>query len=106
MLEVFTALDGSKDDIMKAVVAAGDDLQKKMMTVIPLLQTTLAGPLAAYGFPAGGPGIMQGVGAFTKASALEGGEVLKEGMDMLKQAMMGQTPAEEATTAFKAKLAA
>ena len=56
MLQVFTALQDKQDDIMTAVAAAGDDLQKKMMTVIPLLQTTLAGPLAEYGFPAGGPG--------------------------------------------------
>jgi len=80
MLEVFTALQGNKTEIEAAVTAAGDDLQKKMMTVIPLLQNTLAGPLATYGFPAGGPGIMAGIGAFTKASLTEGEpSVLKEG---------------------------
>ena len=56
MIEVFTALQTKEEEIKAAVTAAGDDLQKKMMTVIPLLQGTLAGPLAAYGFPPGGPG--------------------------------------------------
>jgi len=107
MLEVFTALQGNKTEIEAAVTAAGDDLQKKMMTVIPLLQNTLAGPLATYGFPAGGPGIMAGIGAFTKASLTEGEpSVLKEGMDMLKQKMMGSPVADDKIEAFKAKLQA
>jgi len=74
MLEVFTALQGNKTEIEAAVTAAGDDLQKKMMTVIPLLQNTLAGPLATYGFPAGGPGACRpGVSAL-RAPALGGAE--------------------------------
>ena len=57
MAEVFEALKTDQDQITKAVAEAGDDLQKKMMLVIPLLQGVLAAPLQKYGFPAGGPGV-------------------------------------------------
>lgn len=59
MIEVFERLEADQDVIKTAIAEAGDDIQKKMMTVIPLLQKTLAGPLQAYGFPAGGPGAPQ-----------------------------------------------
>jgi len=107
MLEVFEKLEADQEMIKTSIAEAGDDIQKKMMTVIPLLQKTLAGPLEAYGFPPGGPGplyhlfsiarvvsmlylahallhtdsgIMQGVAAFQQAEKLEGGGVLVEGM--------------------------
>ncbi|KAL1515677.1 hypothetical protein AB1Y20_002294 [Prymnesium parvum] len=105
MLEVFEKLEADQEMIKTSIAEAGDDIQKKMMTVIPLLQKTLAGPLEAYGFPPGGPGIMQGVAAFQQAEKLEGGGVLVEGMGMLKSGMMGIFPPAEAIAAMKAKLA-
>ena len=52
MLKTLQALDGEKEKVKELIVAAGDDQQKKMMTVVPKLQEILKPVLEEFGFPA------------------------------------------------------
>ena len=78
--------------------------QLKMQKLIPALNETLGGPMQEAGFPPPPMGTMQGVMAFTQASALEGGECIKEGVDMLKAALMGNFPSQEKLAEITSKL--
>ena len=76
-----------------------------MTKLIPALNETLGAPMQEAGFPPPPMGTMQGVMAFTQASTLEGGECIKDGVDMLKQAMMGSFPDAAKLADLQAKLA-
>ena len=92
--------------------------QKKLMSLIPKIQGLLAPALQEYGFPPAGPGappaqrarlragpdhrahatgMMQAMVAFTAAAALEGGECIAKGRDMLTKAMSGTFPTADET---------
>merc|ERR1712159_751401 len=97
MLDVINRLDEDQEEVKAEITQAGDDMQKRIMNVIPVLQKTLAAPLEKYGFPAGGPGIMSGVVAFQKIvdSNPDAAADIKDGMDLLKKGMMGTFPSSE-----------
>ena len=50
-------------------------------------------------------GIMQGVMAFTQVQMMPGGECIKDGVDMLKAAMMGTFPSDAQLADINVKLA-
>uniref|UniRef100_A0A7S0LMS8 Protein C10 n=1 Tax=Coccolithus braarudii TaxID=221442 RepID=A0A7S0LMS8_9EUKA len=103
MVEIFDCLTEERATIAAAISEAGSDFQMKFIKVMPLLQNVLAKPLVKYGFPAGGPGIMQGVQAFMK---LKEDEAIAEGMALLQAGLMGNTPSEEEVVAIRVKLSA
>jgi len=102
--KVIEILETNAATIKELITAAGDDQQKKMMTVVPTLQGYLTPLLVEYEFPPPPMGMMAAMMAFTTASKLEGGEILTEGMEVLKNGMMGNFPAEEKIVAMKEKL--
>mmetsp|Transcript_43932 Transcript_43932/g.99344 ORF Transcript_43932/g.99344 Transcript_43932/m.99344 type:complete len:126 (-) Transcript_43932:394-771(-) len=104
LLKVITILEANEASIKQLITAAGDDQQKKMMTVVPALQALLGPVLVEFGFPPPPMGMMASMMSFTELSQGEGGDVLKEGMESLKAGMMGNFPTSEEIAAVKAKL--
>lgn len=51
MLKTMSALETDQQAIKDLILEAGDDQQKKMMTVVPKLQTLIKPVLDEFGFP-------------------------------------------------------
>jgi hypothetical protein len=51
LLKVITILEANEASIKQLITEAGDDQQKKMMTVVPALQALLGPVLVEFGFP-------------------------------------------------------
>ena len=47
----FEAMEAARGELEEKITEAGDDVQKKMKNVIPLLQQILGEPLVKHGFP-------------------------------------------------------
>lgn len=110
MLAVINSLETKLPELQAALQQAGDDPQKKMMLVVPVLQNALATPMSQFGFPPGPGGLMQGMSAFqliTSSCLPDSADhaVLTQAQDTLKGGMMGAFPDPATIASLKAALA-
>lgn len=103
MVEVISTLQKNSVELLKASVDAGEDKQKKIAALMPMVQKMIADVTTAYGFPPGPMGIMLGMAAFNNAALPTdatptpglGVSEIKKAIDLLQKAMMSGTMADE-----------